>query len=177
MQLFLADGCKEALLEEKRRFCFLVDKHCMFSYQTASFHDKVEIAEKIGSRSAQQQRRLYIPQPRGGGEIWSVTMVTGKNFCADLTRFSLYCLFPAGTGQRHSDGEAEQLAGPVHRRHRNARQRADDDRGAAHHRPHRAPTLPLPVTPQRGTRRTVPGPLFRTGSSDQRSFSSLVWSG
>ncbi|XP_003964636.1 brain-specific angiogenesis inhibitor 1-associated protein 2-like protein 1b isoform X1 [Takifugu rubripes] len=40
MQLFLADGCKEALLEEKRRFCFLVDKHCMFSYQTASFHDK-----------------------------------------------------------------------------------------------------------------------------------------
>lgn len=42
MQLFLADGCKEALLEEKRRFCFLVDKHCMFSYQTASFHDKVQ---------------------------------------------------------------------------------------------------------------------------------------
>lgn len=42
MQLFLADGCKEALLEEKRRFCFLVDKHCMYSYQTASFHDKVQ---------------------------------------------------------------------------------------------------------------------------------------
>nr|XP_046270912.1 brain-specific angiogenesis inhibitor 1-associated protein 2-like protein 1 isoform X2 [Scatophagus argus] len=40
MQLFIADGCKEALLEEKRRFCFLVDKHCMFSYQFASFHDK-----------------------------------------------------------------------------------------------------------------------------------------
>ncbi|XP_075994932.1 brain-specific angiogenesis inhibitor 1-associated protein 2-like protein 1b [Genypterus blacodes] len=40
MQKFLADGCKEALLEEKRRFCFLVDKHCMFTYQFASFHDK-----------------------------------------------------------------------------------------------------------------------------------------
>ncbi|KAF1379431.1 hypothetical protein PFLUV_G00175990 [Perca fluviatilis] len=40
MQLFIADGCKEALLEEKRRFCFLVDKHCMFSYQFASFHEK-----------------------------------------------------------------------------------------------------------------------------------------
>ncbi|XP_035036216.1 brain-specific angiogenesis inhibitor 1-associated protein 2-like protein 1 [Hippoglossus stenolepis] len=40
MQLYVADGCKEAMLEEKRRFCFLVDKHCMFSYQTASFHDK-----------------------------------------------------------------------------------------------------------------------------------------
>lgn len=42
MQLFLADGCKEALLEEKRRFCFLVDKHCMLSYQIATFHDKVQ---------------------------------------------------------------------------------------------------------------------------------------
>uniref|UniRef100_A0A8C3ANZ6 BAR/IMD domain-containing adapter protein 2-like 1 n=1 Tax=Cyclopterus lumpus TaxID=8103 RepID=A0A8C3ANZ6_CYCLU len=40
IQLFIADGCKEALLEEKRRFCFLVDKHCIFSYQFASFHEK-----------------------------------------------------------------------------------------------------------------------------------------
>lgn len=46
MQLFIADGCKEALMEEKRRFCFLVDKHCMFSYQIASFHDKVQDNQK-----------------------------------------------------------------------------------------------------------------------------------
>lgn len=44
MQLFLADGCKEALLEEKRRFCFLVDKHCMLTYQFGSFHDKVRVS-------------------------------------------------------------------------------------------------------------------------------------
>uniref|UniRef100_A0A671MW64 BAR/IMD domain-containing adapter protein 2-like 1 n=1 Tax=Sinocyclocheilus anshuiensis TaxID=1608454 RepID=A0A671MW64_9TELE len=30
MQRFIAEGFKEALLEEKRRFCFLVDKHCLF---------------------------------------------------------------------------------------------------------------------------------------------------
>ncbi|XP_072299515.1 brain-specific angiogenesis inhibitor 1-associated protein 2-like protein 1b [Eucyclogobius newberryi] len=42
MQLFIADGCKEALLEEKRRYCFLVDKHCMFSYQTAGYHEKAK---------------------------------------------------------------------------------------------------------------------------------------
>lgn len=172
MQLFLADGCKEALLEEKRRFCFLVDKHCMFSYQTASFHDKVQSAEKIGSV---QRSSDFIFRSLGRRNLLCYHG-DGKNFCADLTRFS-FIVFPAGTGQRHSDGEAEQLAGPVHRCHRNARQRADDDRGAAHHRPHRTPTLPLPVTPQRGMRRTVPGPLFRTGSSDQRSFSALVWSG
>ncbi|KAL1277632.1 hypothetical protein QQF64_024305, partial [Cirrhinus molitorella] len=40
MQKFIADGCREALLEEKRRFCFLVDKHCTFSYQVSAFHEK-----------------------------------------------------------------------------------------------------------------------------------------
>ncbi|KAA8581789.1 hypothetical protein FQN60_003370, partial [Etheostoma spectabile] len=42
MQKFIADGCREALLEEKRRFCFLADKHCMFSYQTSNFHEKAK---------------------------------------------------------------------------------------------------------------------------------------
>ncbi|XP_026869296.2 brain-specific angiogenesis inhibitor 1-associated protein 2-like protein 1a isoform X1 [Electrophorus electricus] len=42
MQKFMEDSCKEALLEEKRRFCFLVDKHCTFSYQMATFHDKAK---------------------------------------------------------------------------------------------------------------------------------------
>lgn len=41
MQKFIADGCKEALVEEKRRFCFLVDKHCAFAHQTSTFHEKV----------------------------------------------------------------------------------------------------------------------------------------
>ncbi|XP_036446159.1 brain-specific angiogenesis inhibitor 1-associated protein 2-like protein 1b [Colossoma macropomum] len=51
MQKFIADGCKEALLEEKRRFCFLVDKHCTFSYQISAFHDKAKdlLTEKIPS--------------------------------------------------------------------------------------------------------------------------------
>uniref|UniRef100_A0A8C7F8Q5 BAR/IMD domain-containing adapter protein 2-like 1 n=1 Tax=Oncorhynchus kisutch TaxID=8019 RepID=A0A8C7F8Q5_ONCKI len=42
MQKFIADGCREALLEEKRRFCFLVDKHCMFSYHVTAFHEKAK---------------------------------------------------------------------------------------------------------------------------------------
>lgn len=66
-----------------------------------------------------------------------------------------FIVFNAGTGQRHSDGKAEQLAGPVYRCHRNARQRPDDDRGAAHHCPHHTSTLPLPVTAQCGMRMTI----------------------
>ncbi|KAG7507940.1 brain-specific angioproteinsis inhibitor 1-associated 2 1 isoform X1 [Solea senegalensis] len=42
MQKFIADGCREALLEEKRRFCFLADKHCMFSYQISNFYEKAK---------------------------------------------------------------------------------------------------------------------------------------
>uniref|UniRef100_A0A672PFY2 Brain-specific angiogenesis inhibitor 1-associated protein 2-like protein 1 n=1 Tax=Sinocyclocheilus grahami TaxID=75366 RepID=A0A672PFY2_SINGR len=42
IQRFIAEGFKEALLEEKRRFCFLVDKHCAFTYQLTAFHDKTK---------------------------------------------------------------------------------------------------------------------------------------
>ncbi|KAG8433062.1 hypothetical protein GDO86_017367 [Hymenochirus boettgeri] len=35
---FIQQGCREALLEEKRRFCFLVDKHCNFSNYINYFH-------------------------------------------------------------------------------------------------------------------------------------------
>ncbi|GAB1290457.1 Brain-specific angiogenesis inhibitor 1-associated protein 2-like protein 1 [Apodemus speciosus] len=38
IQKFIADGCKEALLEEKRRFCFLVDKHCSFASHIHHYH-------------------------------------------------------------------------------------------------------------------------------------------
>ncbi|XP_074476041.1 brain-specific angiogenesis inhibitor 1-associated protein 2-like protein 1a [Sebastes fasciatus] len=51
MQKFISDGCREAFLEEKRRFCFLADKHCMFSYQISNFHEKAKeiLAMKLPS--------------------------------------------------------------------------------------------------------------------------------
>lgn len=54
------------------------------------------------------------------------------------------------TGQRHPDGKAEQLAGPVQRRHRHARECLDDDRGTAHACLHHTSALSLPVTAQCG---------------------------
>ncbi|XP_006889827.1 PREDICTED: brain-specific angiogenesis inhibitor 1-associated protein 2-like protein 1 [Elephantulus edwardii] len=48
IQKFIADGCKEALLEEKRRFCFLVDKHCSFSNHIHSYH--LQSAEVLNSK-------------------------------------------------------------------------------------------------------------------------------
>ncbi|XP_045432768.1 brain-specific angiogenesis inhibitor 1-associated protein 2-like protein 1 isoform X4 [Pipistrellus kuhlii] len=40
IQRFIAEGCREALLEEKRRFCFLVDKHCSFASLTQHYHQQ-----------------------------------------------------------------------------------------------------------------------------------------
>lgn len=66
MQKFIADGCREALLEEKRRFCFLADKHCMFSYQISNFHDKVSLDrdERPAQRDPSVMHRLTpVPPP------------------------------------------------------------------------------------------------------------------
>nr|XP_051694961.1 brain-specific angiogenesis inhibitor 1-associated protein 2-like protein 1 isoform X9 [Oryctolagus cuniculus] len=48
IQKFIADGCKEALLEEKRRFCFLVDKHCSFVDHIHRYH--LQSAELLNSK-------------------------------------------------------------------------------------------------------------------------------
>nr|XP_058141773.1 brain-specific angiogenesis inhibitor 1-associated protein 2-like protein 1 isoform X2 [Dasypus novemcinctus] len=48
IQKFIADGCKEALLEEKRRFCFLVDKHCSFANYIHYYH--LQSAELLSSK-------------------------------------------------------------------------------------------------------------------------------
>ncbi|PWA21982.1 hypothetical protein CCH79_00020763, partial [Gambusia affinis] len=55
MQKFIADGCREALVEEKRRFWFLAEKHCMFSSQLSSFHDKAK--ELLSTRLPSWQER------------------------------------------------------------------------------------------------------------------------
>uniref|UniRef100_A0AAY4CAY1 BAR/IMD domain-containing adapter protein 2-like 1 n=1 Tax=Denticeps clupeoides TaxID=299321 RepID=A0AAY4CAY1_9TELE len=64
MQKFIADGCKEALLEEKRRFCFLVDKHCTFSYQMAAFHNKAKemLTVKLPSWQDQCTDATNVPE-------------------------------------------------------------------------------------------------------------------
>ncbi|KAI5103188.1 BAI1-associated protein 2-like 1, partial [Silurus meridionalis] len=63
MQQFIADGCREALLEEKRRFCFLVEKHCIFSYQMAEFHDKAKeiLSLKLLSWQSKCSDALQVP--------------------------------------------------------------------------------------------------------------------
>uniref|UniRef100_A0A3Q1JTP6 BAR/IMD domain-containing adapter protein 2-like 1 n=1 Tax=Anabas testudineus TaxID=64144 RepID=A0A3Q1JTP6_ANATE len=61
MQKFIADGCKEAFLEEKRRFCFLADKHCVFAYQISNFHEKAK-------------------------EILTMKLPTWQEKCSDITK-------------------------------------------------------------------------------------------
>ncbi|XP_029292817.1 brain-specific angiogenesis inhibitor 1-associated protein 2-like protein 1b isoform X2 [Cottoperca gobio] len=80
MQLFIADGCKEALLEEKRRFCFLVDKHCLFSYQFASFHEKARdmLTAKLNSWQDQCSDASDMPDS-------VLTMIEGLRTAVSIT--------------------------------------------------------------------------------------------
>ncbi|XP_026993503.2 brain-specific angiogenesis inhibitor 1-associated protein 2-like protein 1a isoform X1 [Tachysurus fulvidraco] len=74
MQKFIAEGCREALLEEKRRFCFLVDKHCTFSYQMAEFHDKAKeiLSLKLPSWQSKCSDALQVPDT-------IITMIEGMH--------------------------------------------------------------------------------------------------
>ncbi|XP_059555257.1 brain-specific angiogenesis inhibitor 1-associated protein 2-like protein 1 isoform X3 [Myotis daubentonii] len=54
IQRFIAEGCREALLEEKRRFCFLVDKHCSFASRTQHYH--LQSAELLNSKLPRWQK-------------------------------------------------------------------------------------------------------------------------
>ncbi|XP_029997984.1 brain-specific angiogenesis inhibitor 1-associated protein 2-like protein 1 [Sphaeramia orbicularis] len=91
MQLFIADGCKEALLEEKRRFCFLVDKHCMFSYQITSFHDKARdiLSAKLSSWQDQCNDATNMPES-------ILTMIEGLRTPVSITPM------PSPSPSRHS---------------------------------------------------------------------------
>ncbi|XP_061741098.1 brain-specific angiogenesis inhibitor 1-associated protein 2-like protein 1 isoform X2 [Nerophis ophidion] len=95
MQLFIADGCKEALLEEKRRFCFLVDKHCMFSYQIASFHDKARDTLMARLNSWQDQCNDATDMPDS-----ILTMIEGLRTPVSLTPL------PSPSPSRHSVSSA-----------------------------------------------------------------------
>lgn len=63
MQKFISDGCREALLEEKRRFCFLADKHCMFSIQTSDFYEKARETLSLRIPSWQEKCSDIIQVP------------------------------------------------------------------------------------------------------------------
>ncbi|CAN9505889.1 unnamed protein product [Ophioblennius macclurei] len=102
MQLFIADGCKEALLEEKRRFCFLVDKHCMFSYQFASFHDKARdiLTEKLSSWQDQCNDATNMPQS-------VLSMIEGLRVPVSITPL------PSPSPSRHSVNISAPPAPPL----------------------------------------------------------------
>uniref|UniRef100_A0A672FJ72 BAR/IMD domain-containing adapter protein 2-like 1 n=1 Tax=Salarias fasciatus TaxID=181472 RepID=A0A672FJ72_SALFA len=102
MQLFIADGCKEALLEEKRRFCFLVDKHCMFSYQFASFHEKARdiLTEKLSSWQDQCNDATNMPQS-------VLSMIEGLRVPVSITPL------PSPSPSRHSVNISAPPAPPL----------------------------------------------------------------
>ncbi|XP_067912671.1 BAR/IMD domain-containing adapter protein 2-like 1 [Heterodontus francisci] len=70
IQRFITEGCKEALLEEKRRFCFLVDKHCSFSQDLSNYHEKANglLSAKLNRWKEKCFDATKVPEFLGEGD-------------------------------------------------------------------------------------------------------------
>ncbi|XP_061604314.1 brain-specific angiogenesis inhibitor 1-associated protein 2-like protein 1b isoform X6 [Phyllopteryx taeniolatus] len=128
MRLFIADGCREALLEEKRRFCFLVDKHCLFSYQMASLHDKARdiLMAKLSGWQDRCNDAADMPES-------VVTMIEGLRTPVSITPL------PSPSPSRHSLRAGGAVPQPERRRpappgHGNGRGRRDPAPGGLRRR-------------------------------------------
>lgn len=86
MQKFIADGCKEALLEEKRRFCFLADKHCMFSYQISNFHEKVRPDGGLVWVHTVRACQAHVGRLFQAREMLSLKLPGWQEKCCDITK-------------------------------------------------------------------------------------------
>lgn len=53
---YIAEGYKNALSEERRRYCFLVDRQCAVAKNSSSYHSKVGTRVRLGE----------FPRPLGG---------------------------------------------------------------------------------------------------------------
>ncbi|KAM9457285.1 brain-specific angiogenesis inhibitor 1-associated protein 2-like protein 1b isoform 2-T2 [Clarias gariepinus] len=101
MQKFIADGCKEALLEEKRRFCFLVDKHSTFSYQLGAFYEKAKdiLAEQIPNWQDKCTDLTNVPDS-------VMSMIEGLRTPVSITPL------PSPAISRHSRNNSDALVPP-----------------------------------------------------------------
>lgn len=111
-------------------------------------------------------RSKWPPKLRHGGSFWPEGSRRVKShilsryhsnraICTAFTDYSWFSfnvciLFACWKGQRNIVVKAENLAGPVHGRHRHAREHFVHDRGTEKTRHHHAAAFPFPVSTQRG---------------------------
>lgn len=56
----MSDGYKTALTEERRRFCFLVEKQCAVAKNSAAYHSKVRLLATC--RASREQAECHAVQ-------------------------------------------------------------------------------------------------------------------
>ncbi|XP_043941019.1 brain-specific angiogenesis inhibitor 1-associated protein 2 isoform X2 [Protopterus annectens] len=82
MEGYITDGYKTALMEERRRFCFLVDRQCSLAKNTIGYHSKSKdvLAQKLplwqqscADPSKIPDRAMYLAQQSSG----SASLISG----------------------------------------------------------------------------------------------------
>lgn len=89
MESYISEGYKTALMEERRRFCFLVDRQCSVAKNTVGYHSKSKdmLAQKLplwqqacADPSKIPDRALYLAQQTSGsGSLISGPLSASKS--------------------------------------------------------------------------------------------------
>lgn len=70
LENYVSDGYKTALTEERRRFCFLVEKQCAVAKNSAAYHSKVRRAKPVSCDKSNTV--LNVPVCFGFPQGWSL---------------------------------------------------------------------------------------------------------
>ncbi|KAB0395082.1 hypothetical protein E2I00_003443, partial [Balaenoptera physalus] len=83
LESYVSDGYKTALTEERRRFCFLVEKQCAVAKSSAAYHSKVGGQGLTGGSSGCKAPHLAKSSPSQGKDLLAQKLPLWQQACAD----------------------------------------------------------------------------------------------
>lgn len=60
LDTFIAEGYKTALSEERRRYCFLVDRQCAVAKNSSAYHGKVSARGHFSTKRMKMKVSIYL---------------------------------------------------------------------------------------------------------------------
>ncbi|KAG9337893.1 hypothetical protein JZ751_027545, partial [Albula glossodonta] len=100
LDTFIADGYKTALSEERRRYCFLVDRQCAVAKNSSAYHGKEEFV----------QGNLKSPQREGGKDLLTQKIPVWQQACSDPTKLPERAMILA---QQMTSGAGTLVSSPL----------------------------------------------------------------
>lgn len=92
LDTFIAEGYKTALSEERRRYCFLVDRQCAVAKNSSAYHGKVRDGANPCDGLLKSANKLSNAMQRPFGRILAVAMAIPRAHSCHVQLFAALCL-------------------------------------------------------------------------------------